>query len=215
LDAAAAVRYARQIALAEVGPDGQARICGARVAVVGEDLAAEIAATYLRAAGVGTVKVLSPPRGRPDDDDGAGWTAALADVELVLRFDFDDDAMAGVAARLGVGHISARAQLDRVDLVAFPRRPPIADARLSPAVRAATPPDGGAAAVLAGTLAAAEALHAIIRGSLQGSLRDSVQGPLRESLPGSAVPPGQARHLRLPLDGGAPLVQAIGAPETA
>ena len=49
-------RYARQIALPEIGPEGQARICAARVAVVGADLAAETAALYLRAAGVGTVR---------------------------------------------------------------------------------------------------------------------------------------------------------------
>src|SRR6187551_3435147 len=41
----------RRFALPEIGPEGQARIGAARVAVVGADLAAETAATYLRAAG--------------------------------------------------------------------------------------------------------------------------------------------------------------------
>ena len=42
-------RYARHIALPEIGAEGQARISAARVAVVGGDLAAETAALYLRA----------------------------------------------------------------------------------------------------------------------------------------------------------------------
>ena len=48
-----AERFARQIALPEIGPDGQARISAARVAVIGGDIAAATAASYLRAAGIG------------------------------------------------------------------------------------------------------------------------------------------------------------------
>ena len=75
MDRDAAHRYARQIALPEIGPEGQARICGARVAVVGDDLAAETAALYLAAAGVGAV---IPLRRRPGRRRRAGSTPSLA-----------------------------------------------------------------------------------------------------------------------------------------
>lgn len=52
-------RYARQIFLDEVGADGQRRLLDATVAVAGDGAAAEEAATYLAAAGVGRL-VLAP-----------------------------------------------------------------------------------------------------------------------------------------------------------
>jgi hypothetical protein len=180
-------RYARQIALPEVGPDGQARICAARVAVVGTDLAAETATMYLRAAGVASVSPLPAAQGEGADVDR--WTALLTDVDLVVRSGFDDDAMAGAAARLGLPVIVVRAQRDGVDLVAFARRPPAPGATIAAPVAAAAPPVDGPAAVLAGTLAAAEALHVL------AGLRD---------------PAPKIRHLRLPIDGRDPLVQEIG-----
>ena len=57
----AAQRYLRQIALPEIGPDGQQRIAAAVVAVAAEsedDLIAEVAARYLAAAGVGTLRLV-------------------------------------------------------------------------------------------------------------------------------------------------------------
>ena len=48
-------RYARQILLREVGGTGQARLLAGRAVVVGDGAAAEEAATYLAAAGVGVV----------------------------------------------------------------------------------------------------------------------------------------------------------------
>lgn len=48
-------RYARQILLREVGGRGQLRLLAARVRVHGEGRAAEEAATYLAAAGVGAL----------------------------------------------------------------------------------------------------------------------------------------------------------------
>lgn len=48
-------RYARQILLREVGGAGQARLLAGRVVVGGVGVAAEEAATYLAAAGVGAV----------------------------------------------------------------------------------------------------------------------------------------------------------------
>ena len=56
-------RYARHIALPEIGAEGQARISGARVAVVGSDLAAETAVLYLRAGGVQNLIAHPAPRG--------------------------------------------------------------------------------------------------------------------------------------------------------
>jgi hypothetical protein len=189
-------RYARQIALPEVGPDGQARICAARVAVIGADLAAGTAALYLRAAGVGSVSPLPAERGEGQGEGSASerWRALLADVDLVVRSGFDDDAMAGAAARLGLPVIVVRAQRDVVDMVTFARRPPAPDAAIAAPVAAAAPPVDGPAAVLAGTLAAAEALHILARGSDDAT----------------SAPP--IRHLRLPLDGREPIVQAIGSP---
>jgi hypothetical protein len=183
-----ALRFARQIALPEVGPDGQARICAARVLVTGGDLAAATAARYLEAGGVGAVIVREAL-----PDDGAGWLEALGGVDLVVRSGFDDDAMLSAAARRGLPVVVARATRELVDLISFPRRPPAPTASLEVAPRAAEPPEGGAAAILAGTLAAAEALTVLARDD-------------------DADAPRAIRHLRLPLDGGAPHTEDIGAP---
>ncbi len=207
-------RYARHIALPEIGPEGQARISAARVVIVGTDLTAETAALYLRAAGVGQLTTVrgettsSSPTVRGEttsssplpavrgegqgEGSSARWRMLLSNVDLVIRSGFDEDAMAGVAASLGIPVIVVRAQRDAVDLVAFARRPPAPDATVAPARAAAQAPDQGPAAVLAGTLAAAEALNVLVR------RRESTE----------SAPP--IRHLRLPLDGREPLVQAIG-----
>jgi hypothetical protein len=188
-------RYARQIALPEVGPAGQARICAARVAVVGNDLAAETAILYLRAAGVEQIFPL--PLGGEGQGEGASAEESrllLTNVNLIVRTNFDDDATMGVAKQLGLPVIAVRAQPDAVDMVSFSGRAPSVDARADvPFQAAATPAANDASAVLAGTLAAAEALHAIVR---------EASGPFAP----------QIRHLRLPLDGREPLVQQIGAP---
>ena len=188
-------RFARQIALPQIGLDGQTRICAARVLVVGGDRAAETAAQYLEAAGVGLVVHKSTP-----PTDGAGWLAALAVFELVVRSGFDDDAMLGAAARLGLPVVVVRATGGLVDLLSFPRRAPAPEATLEIEARRATPAatgaEAGAPAILAGTLAATEALTLLTRSRAA------------TGVPTSTSP----RHLRLPLDGGAPLTQRIGAP---
>lgn len=185
MDTAYARRYARHISLSDVGPDGQERIRGARAAVVGYDLASDTAALYLTAAGVGAVARLdASPR------PGAAWLEALADIDLVVRSGFDDDAMAGAARRLGIPVVVVRATPDLVDAVSFPGRAPDPAAALGAPAQAATPGSNGAEAVLAGALAAAEALVVLSDPVARG---------------------GAVRHLRLPLDGREPLAQTIGA----
>ena len=180
-------RFARQIALPEVGPDGQTRIAAARVLVAGGGLVAETVASYLTAAGVGQVIARDVPPA-----DGHAWLEALAEVDLVVRASFDDDAMLGAAKRLGRPVIVARATPAQVDVISFPSRAPAPDASLEIPPQAAESSAPGAADVVAGTLAAAEALVRLagVDGRVDG---------------------GRIRHLRLPLDGGAPLSQEVGA----
>jgi hypothetical protein len=179
-----AQRFSRQIALPEVGPQGQTRICATRVLVVGAGLAAETAASYLRAAGVGQVIV------RQEAPSGGGaWLAALGAVDLVVRFDFDEDPMLGAAQRVGLPVVVARATPGQVDVLSFPRRAPAPAASLEVPRQRAAATTSGAADVVAGTLAAAEALVRIA----------PVDGDI-----------GRVRHLRLPLDGGTPVAQELG-----
>jgi hypothetical protein len=183
MDRNAALRFARQISLPELGPDGQQRICDARVVVAGGGLAAEVAALYLRAAGVGTVIEL-----RELPDGGEAWLAALDGADLVVRSGFDDDAMLAAAKRLGLPAVVARAQLDSIDVASMARRPPAPETPLDVPTRI-SPRAEGSTAVAAGTLAAAEALQTLVR---------------------ETPAPGFARHLRLPFDGSDPLSQVIG-----
>ena len=184
-------RYARQIALPEVGPDGQARIGAARVVIISDgDAAARAAADYLRAGGVGSVDLMTPPA------DPAGWLQALQGAALALRFSFDDDPLLRTAVRLGIPVLVGTAVPDGVDLFAFRRHGPCPhvgqDIPLRPAASGVG--DNGAGAVVLATLAASEALQLLV----------DPQAPPR------------ARLLRLPLspDGGPPTVQEIPwAPE--
>jgi hypothetical protein len=168
LDAPALQRYARQITLPEIGLEGQERLAAARVAVLGGDRAARTAALYLAAAGVGTI------------------VDVLEGADLVVRSGFDDDAVLGMTKRLGIPAIIMRAQEEVVDVVSFPARAPDPEAPLDPPAFAGAPHEG-AAAIVAGTLAAGEAI-AVLLG----------RGPTTA-----------ARHLRLPLDGRPPVVQEI------
>jgi hypothetical protein len=209
LSVTAATRFARQLALPEIGPAGQERLGAARVAIVGGGLAAETAARYLAAAGVGALRLLGGPardawdaalRGSNPDvalehddrpEDGAAWLASLSDVDLVVRDGFDDDAMLSAAIRLGVPAIVLRAHLDGhtegADVVSFRKHGPCPHTPLDVPSRVATSGGDGPAAVVAGALAAAEALHVL--GGNGGDAR--------------------ARHLRVPLDGGDAVAEEI------
>jgi hypothetical protein len=199
LDVDDVARYARQIALPEIGPEGQSRIGAARVVVVGGDLTAETATTYLRAAGVANLFSLAAVRAEgqaagSEGSDATNWRALLSNVDLVVRSGFDDTPLDAEVARLGLPAIFVRATPEAVDLVSFSGRVPSSDARAeTPFTAAGTLTTDDSAAVLAGTLAAAEALQLIVRES---------SGPFSPRI----------RHMRLPLDGRDPLVQDIGRP---
>jgi hypothetical protein len=90
--------------------------------------------------------------------------------------------------------IVARATPAQVDVISFPRRSPLPDASLDVPPQAAELSPPGAADVVAGTLAAAEALVRIAR--------------VDDDIDGGRI---RIRHLRLPLDGGAPVAQELGA----
>jgi hypothetical protein len=178
VDAAAVQSFARQIALPEIGPEGQERLGRARVVVVGRDLAAEVAARYLEAAGVGaTARVGAPDWPGPD---GERWLSVLQGAAVVVRAGFEDDPMLRAAQRLGIPAVVVRADGDAVDLLSFANDTPAPDLPLAVATTPPGPAHDGAASVVAGALAAAEAIHGLL----------------------GRRPPAGARHLRVPLDGG-------------
>lgn len=58
LDNEQRIRYARNIALADIGPEGQERICNAGVLIVGAGALGSLAAMYLAGAGVGRMAII-------------------------------------------------------------------------------------------------------------------------------------------------------------
>jgi hypothetical protein len=126
-------RYARQIALPDIGVAGQERIAAAEVVLVGQGAIVDTAELYLRAAGVGRL------RRAPGRSGSAGLEARATEAAVELT---------------STGGASAS-----IELLA--------------------PEATGAPAVLAGALAATEALWLIVG-------RDGATG---------------AARLRLPLDG--------------
>ena len=220
MELGSAQRYLRQIALPEIGPDGQQRINDATVAIAAEhhdDLVAEVVARYLAAAGVGRLRLVggdgaSEPafapalrasnpdvavEGRAWPDAGDAWLAALEGVDLVVRAGFDDDPMLRATVRLGIPAVLLRALDDRIEVLAAREQGPCPHVDLAIPPRRAEGVGSGAAAVVAATAGASEALWLLVR------RRDAKPRTGRRNAP--------ARHLVLPLrpDAGAPRVQEI------
>jgi hypothetical protein len=187
--------------LPAIGYDGQERIAAATVAVVGDDLTAEVLARALGAAGVGALRLVrraplapevsaalvgSNPDVRVEAQawpTGPAWLPALEGAALVVRSGFDDDAMLRAAIRLGIPAIVVRAEDTQIDMISFRHHGPCPHLALDlPEVQAA-PVDSGPAAVVAAHTAAAEVLLLLSEAHTDGA---------------------RARHLRLPLDGGSP-----------
>lgn len=219
LDLRAARRYARHVALPEIGAEGQERVCAGHVALVGTGLAIETTARYVLAAGAGRVTLLAPGapphpvltrlaaakverryHTAPWPRDAVAWVGALEGVDVVVRSGFDDDSLLHAARARGIPVIVARAVPGSVDLLTF-RHPPrrsaptgdVPDVVPSPPAPATDEQERASEEVLAGTFAAAQALLALVGG-------DEAEG---------------ATHLRLSLDGEAPRVQTIPWPPTS
>jgi len=169
--------------------EGQERLLAAEVVLVGAGLALEAATRYLAGAGVSRFRMIG------EDDwpaDGEAWLAALAGATLIVRAGFDDDPMLRAAVRLGIPVVVMRGGKPGADVVSFRHHGPCPHASLEVPLRPAEPvgEDGGQA-VVAGTLAAAEAAWRIARPE---------DGP-------------RARHLKLAMDAD-PVAQEIPwAPE--
>jgi hypothetical protein len=180
--------YARQLALPEIGIDGQLRLAGAAVALVGGGSASAAAAEHLRAAGVERVDARTPAA------SAAGWRELLADVQAVARFSLDDDALLRACVRAGVPVVFGRERQQGVgvDLLSFRRHGPCPHQELAVPVRTASDAPTSAAGPLLGTLVASELIWILIAPQA---------GP-------------RARLLRLPLDGAPPEAAEIPwAPE--
>jgi hypothetical protein len=180
LSSAQTQRFSRQIALPEVGAAGQARLLESAVALVRPAAdgspAAELAAEYLLAAGVGRVQAVLPA---PSDVGGAHWLDALRGFQAVARFRFDDDALLRATVRLGLPVVFGRAVPDQIEVVSFRRHGPC------PHVVLDVPPRSQSAAEPAATTPLVAGLVAT---ELLGILLDPKGGP-------------RARILRLPLAG--------------
>jgi hypothetical protein len=86
LDSAARSLFARQILLREIGEEGQARLCAARVWLEGDPRAVEVARDYLERAGVtvapdGVALLIEGAAGR--DDAAAVLAGAFTAVEAI------------------------------------------------------------------------------------------------------------------------------------
>ncbi len=191
MNLAQARRFARQVALPELGPDGQTRILGAKILLVDAPsaaLALETAVLYLACAGVSafvvvaadmpgdepawlqTLKPALPPETRfevlPLPESGLAWAAALLDVSVVLRADFGDDAMVTACRAQGVAAVIVRAQAgaENIDLLSLRPEKSAKTAQVddvvpsAPQTTFADSPLQSSLQIVAGTLAATEAL---------------------------------------------------------
>jgi len=209
LDADAVRWYGRQLALAEFGPDAQAAVLEARVVVVGDGLVAETCARYLAAAGVsrlGLAESLAAKPGLREALGGSNPRVVLAPLateanerllhaSLLIKEGFDDDPWLGAAIRQGCPAIFARAFRDEnrdvVEMLSLRRQGPCPHHPLDRPTQvdatSATWAQAGAAATVAGTLAAAEALR-ILGARGRGEPDASPARHVRLILGGTAAP---------------------------
>ena len=131
------------------------------MALVGAGLALEAATRYLSRAGVSRFRMIGAEEWPLD---GEAWVAALTGATLILRAGFDDDPMLRAAVRLGIPVVVLRAGLSgrRRDLLPAPRPLPPRGPGRAVSLRRAVDEEGGMA-VVAGTLAATEAVWRIAR----------------------------------------------------
>ncbi len=186
LSPAAVRRYGRQIALPEIGAEGQLAFGDAEVALVGDGVSVDCAARYLTASGVGRLRFVT----RADWPQQLGdWLESLRGASVVVRAGFEDDAMVRASLRLGIPTVVMRARREAVDLVAFRRHGPCPHGTrdFPVAASASIETEDDVAGALAGSLAATETLWI---------LAHPADGP-------------RARHLRLPLDGRNPTAAEI------
>lgn len=156
--------------------------------VAGDDLACEVVARALAAAGVGRLVLLrrtgplappvaaaltsSNPRVRIETrpwPTAGGWLAALAGATVVVRSGFDDDPLLRAAIRMGLPVVVMRGREDRMEVLSFRRHGPCPHAPLDvPEKTSGTPAEDGAGAVVAAHLAAAEVL-VVLSGATTGA----------------------------------------------
>ena len=115
-------RYARQLAVPELGPGGQARLRDAHVLVVGAGGLAAPVLPYLGGAGVGRIRLVDPDRAEITNlhrqvlfrEGDVGRAKALAGAEAVTALN-PECRVEPVVAALDPGN--AKALCDGVDLV--------------------------------------------------------------------------------------------------
>jgi hypothetical protein len=203
LDLQAVRRYSRQIALPEVGSEGQARILAAKIALVGHGLVIEVAGRYLAAAGVcnfrkitrastmsalASVVVEVNPAACVEaclwPAEGTAWVAALEEQTVVLRVGFDDDAMVRAAVHVAVPVVAVRTDAASINLLSLRRHGPCPHLPLDvPVGPGHTTESDPASAVVAGSLAACEVLDVVVgRDSPRARRLRLVLGPGEEPL---------------------------------
>lgn len=158
-------RYSRQILLPEVGGRGQRRLLGAHARLHADGTLGEVAALYLAAAGVGAITWANdvPAAVRecvaainPDCRLGVGEPTTAPDVELELGETASGDRSTGSAPRIVITWHGRVARLQRL----LPGRS--ACPLCLPPPEGEPAPPGPAAHAALGSLAAVEALNALL-----------------------------------------------------
>jgi hypothetical protein len=208
-------RFSRHVALPEFGPDGQQRVLDAVVAIdVRSDrgMALETAVLYLGNSGVrqfrvllaeGAVAPLWLPRMQSAlpvaqfvttivGTSRSSWDAAFDGCHVVVRGTLPDDVFAEACHRKSVAVVMIQSDGETIDVLSLRPSTPSALSLVpelqrlpSPLLRELTPTEE-ASSVVAGTLAAAEALWLV-----------AGRGPRADDCPENAD--GVIRHLRVPI----------------